>query len=222
MIMILESVKKFIAYARFARKNNIGLKANISLKSNVVNSSLGIYCGIAKGADVANVILGDYSSIGRYSKVVHSEIGKFCSISWDVTVNAISHPLNHLSTHAFPYVPQVGHFVEKRTQEYHKVYIGNDVWIGANSIIMPGVHIGDGAVVGANAVVTKDVPPYAIVAGVPAKIIKYRFSEDMITRLLELKWWNFSDEILKSNISFFQKNISEDELDRLCQLLKTQ
>lgn len=81
---------------------------------------------------------------------------------------------------------------------YEPIEIGNDVWIGDNVTIKNGVKIGDGAVIGACALVTKDIPPYAIVGGVPAKIIKYRFEEKIINELLELKWWNFNDEILKT------------------------
>ena len=79
-----------------------------------------------------------------------------------------------------------------------KVTIGNDVWIGIKATIMPNITIGDGAVIGANAVVTKDVPPYAVVVGVPAKIIKYRFDEEIIKDLLELKWWNYSESFIKT------------------------
>src|SRR5690606_2348960 len=135
-------------------------------------------------------VVGEYTAIGRYTKVAKSEIGKFCAISWDCTINAISHSYENLTVSAFPYVPYVGNFVTERNQTYKKVVIGNDVWIGANSVIMPGVVIGDGAVVGAGAVVTNDVPAYVIVVGVPAKIVKFRFSEEVIKKLLEIQWWN--------------------------------
>ena len=83
------------------------------------------------------------------------------------------------------------------------VTIGNDVWIGANVCILPGISIGDGAVLAAGAVITKDVPPYAIVGGVPAKVIKYRFSEDIIKKLLKIKWWNWEEEKVKKNKDLF-------------------
>ena len=102
-----------------------------------------------------------------------------------------------------------------------KVIIGNDVWIGSHALILGGVKIGDGAVIGAGAVVTKDVPPYAVVGGVPARIIKYRFSQEIIDKLLEIKWWNLPENILKENIKLFQTdNITFDLLQKFSQLKK--
>ena len=100
---------------------------------------------------------------------------------------------------------------EKNNVLYHypvnkdKLKIGNDVWIGSHVLVNGGVHIGNGACIGAGAVVVKDVPPYAIVGGVPAKIIRYRFSEDIITKLQGLQWWDMPEEKLKENINLFQK-----------------
>lgn len=90
--------------------------------------------------------------------------------------------------------------------EDERVFIGNDVWVGSHVLVKGGVHIGNGACVAAGAVVVKDVPPYAIVGGVPAKVIRYRFSPEIIQRLLELKWWNWDEKKLKDNISFFQRD----------------
>lgn len=96
------------------------------------------------------------------------------------------------------------------------VTIGNDVWIGTRVIIMGGVKIGNGAVIGAGAIVTKDVPDYAIAVGVPAKVVKYRFSPDIIEKLLELQWWNLSEEELKENIKEFQRNsINLDVIEKI-------
>ena len=204
-------IKKLIQKYRF-RKLDVPDSCNISLSASITSSRVSEFCRFAEKSDVRNSTIGDYSTIGRYSKITHTDIGKFCAISWDCTINAVSHPYNHLSIHAFPYVPHAGNFVQKRIQEHKRVLIGNDVWVGANSVIMPGVKVGDGAVIGANAVVTKDVPPYAIVGGVPAKIIKYRFSDEIILKLIELKWWNLDTAIIKDNIEVFQKPLSFESL----------
>ncbi|MGB5686044.1 MAG: DapH/DapD/GlmU-related protein, partial [Candidatus Electrothrix sp.] len=128
---------------------------------------------------------------------------------------ARTHPVDHLTTSAFPYVPYVGGYVEERKQFFQNVTLENDVWIGANSVILSGITLGNGVVVGAGAVVTKDVPNYAIVAGVPAKIIKYRFDKKIINELLQIEWWNFDKQVLKDNISLFQGQFDSDTLKKL-------
>ncbi|MEG9327957.1 CatB-related O-acetyltransferase [Salinimicrobium catena] len=199
-------IKKIIGGILF-RGNKIHSYSGISLNAKITNCTFGDKVMISRNAELSNTTINYLSSIGRYSKVVHSDIGKFCAISWDVTINATSHPIKNLSVNAFPYVPYVGNFVPSRIQNYQKVVIKNDVWIGANSVIMPGITIGNGAVIGAGAVVTKDVPDYAIVVGVPAKIIKYRFDQSTINRLLKLKWWDLDPKAIKKNISLWQNEL---------------
>ncbi|MGN0014328.1 MAG: CatB-related O-acetyltransferase [Candidatus Gastranaerophilaceae bacterium] len=130
----------------------------------------------------------------------YTEIGRFCSIANDVVIAPSEHPLQNFSTHPISY--DVENYPGKET----KTIIGNDVWIGTRAIISKGVTVGDGAVIAANAVVTKNVPPYAVVAGVPTKIIKYRFEDDIIEKLLGLEWWNFPPEKLQN-----MKNIPIEE-----------
>ena len=130
------------------------------------------------------------------------KIGSFVSIGRGVSIGHGKHPLNFLSTSPYFYLDRLG-FKDKNMASHTEytvvepVIIGNDVWIGDNVTIFNGVTIGDGAVLGASAIVTKDVPPYAIVAGNPAKIIRYRFDEEIITQLLELKWWELDDDIIR-------------------------
>lgn len=94
-------------------------------------------------------------------------------------------------------------------------YVGNDVWIGCNVVILPGVTIGDGAIVAAGSIVTKDVPPYAIVAGTPARVLRYRWDEKTVERVSRLKWWDWEDERIKDNLELFTEGISSNLLDRL-------
>lgn len=156
----------------------------------------------------------NHSYAGGGFKCAHKDtiIGKFCSIGENVAIGPSQHPLNWLSTHPFQYNLSFNVVTDKNLKSFSfkPVVIGNDVWIGNNAIIMDGIKVGDGSIIGANSVVTKDVPPYAIVGGVPAKIIKYRFSEDIIKELLELKWWNLDDkEIAKLPFDNIEKCIKQ-------------
>lgn len=137
-------------------------------------------------------------------------IGKFCSIACGAKFlfNSANHSLLSLSTYPFPiFFEEWGLDVKDITKAWDNkgdIVIGNDVWIGYEAVILSGVTIGDGAVIGARAVVTKDVPPYTIVGGVPAKSIRKRFSEDRIASLLKIKWWNWSKEQIAENIDAIQ------------------
>jgi len=215
IIKILKKVKNILIRLKYSRNNTLSSVFRIGKKVTLNNCELSYHSRVAEYATLQHTVIGEYSSIGRYAKIVHTKIGKFCAISWDVTINAISHPHTNLSISAFPYVPYVGDFVTKRIQRHSEVVIKNDVWIGANVVIMPNITIGNGAIVGAGAVVTKDVPDYAIVGGVPAKIIKYRFSEEIIKDLKKLEWWNWDREIIKENIHLFQNGVTPETINKL-------
>lgn len=137
-------------------------------------------------------------------------IGKFCSIACGAKFlfNSANHTLSSLSTYPFPlFFEEWGlekKDVTKAWDNKGDIVIGNDVWIGYEAVILAGVTIGDGAIIGTRAVVTKDVPPYTIVGGVPAKPIKKRFSDEIISALLEIQWWNWSEEKIARNISAIQ------------------
>ena len=137
-------------------------------------------------------------------------IGKFCSIACGAKFifTSANHTLHSLSTYPFPLFFEEWNLnkadVTDAWDQKGGITIGSDVWIGYEAVIMSGVTIGDGAVVGTRAVVTKDVPPYTIVGGVPAKTIKKRFSEEIISSLLEIKWWEWPDERIRKNISAIQ------------------
>lgn len=151
------------------------------------------------------------SNVGNYSycasqpvvwNPIKTSIGSFVSMGASVTLGNGQHPLQFLSTSPYFYYDDLGFKNPEMPAHYEyrnlaPITIGNDVWIGDGVKIKNGITIGDGAVIGAAAVVTKDVPPYAIVAGVPAKIIKYRFTEKVIQELLELRWWDLDIETIK-------------------------
>jgi acetyltransferase-like isoleucine patch superfamily enzyme len=145
-----------------------------------------------------DVTVGKYSGMNESCFIARGMMGAYCAIGARTAINPFNHPIDWLSTNEFQYHPASFDWIEEyRTFErlprtpdmFAKVVVGNDVWTGHNVNIMGGVNVGDGAIIGAGSVVTKDVPPYAIVAGVPATVKRYRFSEAVIERLLRVKWW---------------------------------
>lgn len=173
-------------------------------------TSFSPFVHILSGAKLNNVKIGKYSRIGVNCQVTSATIGNFTAIGKDTVITVGQHPTNYLTSHSI--------FYKKGNWGWHDdwiapidfksdkhVTIGNDVWIGRQCIIMDGVEIGDGAIVATGAVVTKDVPPYAIVGGVPAKVIKYKFPQEVIDRLEEIKWWNLPDEKITEVIDLFHK-----------------
>jgi Acetyltransferase (isoleucine patch superfamily) len=145
-------------------------------------------------------------------------IGKFCSIACGAkfVFNCANHTLESLSTYTFPLFFEEWNLPKSEVatawDNKGDIVIGNDVWIGYDAVIMAGVHIGDGAIIGTRAVVTKDVEPYSIVGGVPAKEIRKRFAPDVVAKLLELKWWNWSPEKIKNHIAAIQSGNVEELL----------
>lgn len=169
-------------------------------------------------------VVSDYSYIGYNTNIYNASIGKFCSISKDVCIGLPSHPTKFISTSPLFVNVQNGTGYSWSKQDLfnsvpEKVVIGNDVWIGMKSTIMGGITIGNGAIIAAHSVVTKDVPPYAIVGGVPSKIIKYRFNDSIIETLQKSEWWNRSDDFLQKNIISFQEELSPENADRLTGIL---
>ena len=151
---------------------------------------------IFAGAHLDSVSLGAYSYVSPKADIAHASIGRFCSIGDNTCIRGSAHPMQWLSSHPFSYQNIYPAFVDGAPQfrfdGYGKVTrIGHDVWIGTRALILPGVTIGHGAVIGAGAVVAKDVPAYAVVVGNPGRVVKYRFDEVTITRLLESGWWRF-------------------------------
>jgi acetyltransferase-like isoleucine patch superfamily enzyme len=142
--------------------------------------------------------VGKYSGLNEHTYIARATMGAFCAIGARTAINPFNHPIDWLSIHEFQYHPHSYDWVDEyramdrlsRTPEMIKtVVIGNDVWMGHNCNVLSGINVGDGAVIAAGAVVTKDVPPYAVVAGVPATVKRLRFSEAIVERLLRDRWW---------------------------------
>lgn len=166
----------------------------------IYKSYLGVQVQVYPYAKITHAIVGSYTYIADNAVICNAIIGKFCSIGPNLICGWGIHPLNGISTHPMFYSinKQNGITLTKATkvEEVKLTVIGNDVFIGMNVTILDGVNIGHGAVIGAGSVVTKDVPPYAIAVGVPAKVIGSRFDENTIEKLLEKKWWDYSFEKL--------------------------
>ncbi len=181
---------------------------------------LGRYVAIGERVVLREVAVGDFSYFERHSEAIYTTIGKFCSIAANSRINALEHPMERLTTHKVSYRPNEyfrflgvdAAFRERRQAK--KVVIGHDVWIGHGAVVMPGISIGNGAVVGANAVVTQDVAAYAIVAGVPARPVRRRFSEEVAARIDALAWWDWTPEKLAQAIPDMQALPIEAFLDR--------
>lgn len=157
---------------------------------------------------LTDVVLGDFSYVSYRSRLSKVRIGKFTSIGPEVFAGLGMHPSkNFISTHPYFYKNEKAQSPTDKEvlsfSEFSEISIGNDVWVGARAIILDGVMIGDGAIVAAGSVVTKDVPPYAVVGGVPAKVIRYRFSIQEIETLKKLAWWDKDPMWLKNNANSF-------------------
>lgn len=189
----------------------------MKLFNRIKKSNIAENCSIGKFSTVIGCTIGNYSYVGDACKFFGCSIGKFCSIGSGVKLIFGNHPTKgFVSTSPYFYSTQVpvgkSFIKEQKYKEYKfvdtecqfRVRIGNDVWIGNNTLIMEGVKIGDGAIIAAGSIVVKDVEPYEIVGGNPAHHIRYRFSKEEIKWLLDLKWWNRKDEWIQGHADYFE------------------
>lgn len=200
-------LKWFIA-KNYLERVNAKNKLNIGYMAAAKNCQFGEYVTLYNGVTLSDVLIGSFSYIAKDSHISNTKIGKFVCIGPEVLCGLAKHPsTKFVSSHPIFYSPlrqaQISFVSKSHFEEFAPIEIGNDVWIGARAVIRDGVKIGDGAIVGAGAVVTKDVPAYAVVGGVPARILKYRFETAEISYLLNFKWWDRDIEWLKNNQKLF-------------------
>jgi phosphonate metabolism protein (transferase hexapeptide repeat family) len=172
--------------------------------------TIGKCCEILGDTAIEYSEIGDYSYLGSGCMVGDAKIGKFCAVAAQVRIGAPNHPMERPSQHRFTYCPEyydasaTRDHVFFRDRRDARVIIGNDVWIGHAVIVLPGVTVGDGAVLAAGAVVTKDVAPYTIVGGVPARQIRERFNRAIAAQLSRIAWWNWPPEVIFERLAEFQ------------------
>ena len=173
----------------------------------ILNSTIHPTSKIESGSQFINSFMDKYSFCGYDCDIYNCDIGSYCSIANNVIIGGGAHPISWVSTSPVFYNNRDS--VKKKFARFDrlphkKTTIGNDVWIGSSAILMQGVNIGTGAVIGAGAVVTKDVEPYSIVGGCPAKVIRHRFDDEIIRELLDSKWWDLNDNELEICASSIQ------------------
>lgn len=176
----------------------------------IVDSQFGAYVEIGEGSRISNSSFGDYSYTDQQADIANADVGKFCNIAARTRIGPADHPMDRASQHHMLYrsddywddAPVWGEFFEQRAAR--RVILGADCWIGAHAIIKPGINVGTGAIVASGAVVTHDVAPYMIVAGVPAKPLRERFPPKLAKALANLAWWDWSHEKLRDCLPDFR------------------
>ena len=221
MKKILKFIKGYILYKLHKGKSLFPIF--------IANNKVGNNVFIGRNSHIEDCIIGTNTYFGNNCCIHKAKIGNYCSIAIGVTLISGRHPTQtFVSTSPLFYSKFSclgrGFYVDDSFEEYsytnngYALEIGNDVWIGANVTILDGIRIGDGAVIAACSCVTKDVPPYAIVGGVPAKIIRYRFPEDQVKSLLKIKWWELPEDMLHEYAIYFS-NVTKF-VTKLCNIDK--
>lgn len=178
------------------------------------------FVSIGERVVLREVTVGAFTYFERHAEAIYASLGKFCAVAANSRINALEHPLERLTQHKVSYRPNeyfsyLGLDAAFRARRQAKaVTIGHDVWIGHGAVVLPGVAIGNGAVVGANAVVTRDVAPYRIVAGAPARVLRLRFETEIAARIERLSWWDWPPDKLGRAIPDMQALSIEAFLDR--------
>lgn len=198
----------------------LGLEPYIHESARVTNSTLGRYTEVSERTRLEEVAMGDYSYIMQDGSVWCATIGKFANIAAAVRINATNHPTWRATLHHFTYraadyfdgAENDHDFFEWRRE--NRVTIGHDVWIGHGATVLPGVAVGNGAVIGAGAVVSKDVAPYTIVGGVPARLIRERFAPSIAKRMDELCWWDWEHDRLFAALEDFRALAAEEFVEK--------
>jgi phosphonate metabolism protein (transferase hexapeptide repeat family) len=201
-------------------KKKLGVEPWIDPTANVRDSTLGAWTAVGARTSISESTLGDYSYVVSDSNIIYSQIGRFCSIAAHTRLNPGNHPLAKAALHHFSYRTVSYDLGEEDDAEFFEwrrrkqVRLGDDVWIGHGAVVLPGVTIGTGAAVGASAVVSRDVPPFAVVSGFPARLLYWRFDEKVREGLLRIAWWSWPREQLRAAMADFRKLSAEEFVEK--------
>lgn len=201
------------------RSKRLGLEPLIHDSAQIVDCQFGKYVEVGRECQLLESEFGDYSYICRYGDVAYASIGKFVNIASFVRIGPTNHPMWRASQHHFMYRSEQYGFGENERlifdwRREQRVAVGHDVWLGHSVTVMPGISVGHGAVAASAAVVTRDVPPYSVVGGVPARRIKDRFPERIQVRLMDLAWWNWDHERIGDALDDFRTLNIEEFLEK--------
>jgi phosphonate metabolism protein (transferase hexapeptide repeat family) len=198
----------------------LSLTPAVDPTAKLVDTELGAYTEVGARTILNEVAMGDYSYVVNDGQITYTTIGKFCSIAAMIRINPGNHPMHRATQAHFTYRASAYFRGESDDADFfawrreHHCTIGHDVWLGHGAIVLPGRNIGTGAVIAAGAIVTKDVAPYTIVAGNPARPVRRRFSEAVEDGLMDLAWWNWDHEMLRQALPDFRKLPVEDFLSK--------
>ena len=212
--------------------NVIADSAAIYSGFNAVDSNVGAHCVVGNDCDVISSTMEPYSRIGRRNVISDShigvgsytgsnceirgtDIGRFCNLSWNLSIGGHNHNYSAVSMSSDANWDKIFGTDTKYDADWGRTEIGNDVWIASGVSIISGVSIGDGAVIGAGATVVRDIPPYAIAVGCPARVIRYRFDEGTIAKLLSIRWWDWPFDTIKEATEYLRCDLTDDILEKL-------
>jgi len=193
----------------------LGREPVVGQNCRLQNCRFGIYTEIGADNYLENVHLDDYSYTGPWSIIQNTQIGKFSNLAAALRIGPTDHPMDRASLHHFTYRRRMYGFREEDDRDFFKkrvsriTSLGHDTWVGHGVIIMPEVTVGTGAVIGAGAIVTKDIPPYTIAVGSPARVIKDRFSPEIAADLMRIAWWDWTYQKIDAHLEDFSLPISQ-------------